>query len=338
MTETFGVVFDIDGVLMKDGVVIPRAAEALSLLHDQATGQPIVPYVFVTNNGGFTEREKADKISSVLGFKIEEDRVMVAHTPMRPLAERYADGNVLIVARNHQTALNLAKWYGFKNCTSIYEYVEKRPYLNPGRRCTFWTTGVQTDYKIDEPQEKEQLPFKAIIFFENPEDWGESIQVMSDILQSKDGLISMNHIDRSETQVIDLHVANPDFSYGGEFVLPRYTTGALITCLSTLFKIETGNDLKVTFYGKPEATTYQYAKVLMDAQLKKLNLAAPKHIYAIGDNPQSDIMGANRLEHEGWVSILVRTGVFKGDNDAKNPAKHVVDNVYEAIQLIRKQH
>jgi ribonucleotide monophosphatase NagD (HAD superfamily) len=33
----------------------------------------------------------------------------------------------------------------------------------------------------------------------------------------------------------------------------------------------------------------------------------------IGDNPKSDIAGANK---KGWTSILVRTGVFKGaDND-----------------------
>jgi len=38
------------------------------------------------------------------------------------------------------------------------------------------------------------------------------------------------------------------------------------------------------------------------------------NIYMIGDNPASDIRGANAI---GWPSFLVRTGVFRdADNDA----------------------
>lgn len=48
------------------------------------------------------------------------------------------------------------------------------------------------------------------------------------------------------------------------------------------------------------------------------------NIYMIGDNPKSDIRGANSA---GWSSILVRTGVFKGENDEEDPAKYVVDNI-----------
>ena len=52
----------------------------------------------------------------------------------------------------------------------------------------------------------------------------------------------------------------------------------------------------------------------------------------IGDNPKSDIRGANQ---KGWTSILVRSGVFNGqNNDEKDPASYVVDNFYEAVKLI----
>ena len=54
----------------------------------------------------------------------------------------------------------------------------------------------------------------------------------------------------------------------------------------------------------------------------------------IGDNPKSDIDGANR---KGWVSILVKTGIFKGeDNDEEHPATHVVEDMNEAVNLIFK--
>lgn len=57
--------------------------------------------------------------------------------------------------------------------------------------------------------------------------------------------------------------------------------------------------------------------------------------YFIGDNPASDIQGANNAP--GWTSILVRTGVWNdGENDKENPGKYVVNNFKEAIQLICK--
>ena len=57
-------------------------------------------------------------------------------------------------------------------------------------------------------------------------------------------------------------------------------------------------------------------------------------IYAIGDNPKSDVKGANNAS-DRWTSVLVRTGVFIGDgNDEKNPADKVVDDVGEALTYI----
>lgn len=55
----------------------------------------------------------------------------------------------------------------------------------------------------------------------------------------------------------------------------------------------------------------------------------------LGDNPDSDIDGANR--REGWVSILMKTGVFQGDeNSDKHPAKYVVNDMQEAVELVYK--
>ena len=49
----------------------------------------------------------------------------------------------------------------------------------------------------------------------------------------------------------------------------------------------------------------------------------------IGDNPKADIAGANS---KGWVSILVKTGVFQGpENDIEHPASYIVENFEEAI-------
>lgn len=88
--------------------------------------------------------------------------------------------------------------------------------------------------------------------------------------------------------------------------------------------------LDIVLVGKPTSITYIYATQLFEAQGKQ------EIIYAVGDNPKSDILGANS---QGWFSILVRTGCFAGgDNDVEHPAKHVCQDISEAIQFILKKH
>ncbi len=56
------------------------------------------------------------------------------------------------------------------------------------------------------------------------------------------------------------------------------------------------------------------------------------NFYMIGDNPQSDIKGGNNA---GWITILVKTGIYQGEgNDKQNPAKYLVNDFKEAIDLI----
>jgi ribonucleotide monophosphatase NagD (HAD superfamily) len=59
-------------------------------------------------------------------------------------------------------------------------------------------------------------------------------------------------------------------------------------------------------------------------------------IYMVGDNPKSDIAGANSMGWP-WKSVLVRSGVFQGENDKEHPADVVVDDVAEAVSLALKR-
>jgi ribonucleotide monophosphatase NagD (HAD superfamily) len=55
----------------------------------------------------------------------------------------------------------------------------------------------------------------------------------------------------------------------------------------------------------------------------------------IGDTPESDIQGANNKEGDGWISVLVRTGLFQGlENHSDYPAKYVCEDVHEAVKFI----
>lgn len=74
---------------------------------------------------------------------------------------------------------------------------------------------------------------------------------------------------------------------------------------------------------------YNYLETLSNTKLGEENSKLFRNKYFIGDNPKTDIKGANDA---GWISIMVRTGVFShGDNDIENPAKFVVYDFKEAI-------
>ncbi|KAJ7039158.1 HAD-hyrolase-like-domain-containing protein [Mycena alexandri] len=48
----------------------------------------------------------------------------------------------------------------------------------------------------------------------------------------------------------------------------------------------------------------------------------------IGDNPESDIAGANAAN---WQSVLVKTGVFSGGKPSHEPT-HQAEDVEEAVR------
>ena len=100
--------------------------------------------------------------------------------------------------------------------------------------------------------------------------------------------------------------------------------------------------------GKPFNKTYDYAEDLVFKHRARLtdgldmHKTALKHVYMIGDNPESDILGANQYgvpaSHRGvqWHSLLVRSGVYTGGVPAHEPEK-ILDDVWEAVQF-GKQH
>ena len=68
-------------------------------------------------------------------------------------------------------------------------------------------------------------------------------------------------------------------------------------------------------------------------EAEKLGVDVPTVFIGIGDNPKADIRGA-RSAGEHWRSVLVRTGVFTGeDNDPVDVADFVFDNVESAIDF-----
>jgi len=65
----FGLLFDIDGVIVRGKKVLPSALEAFRRLVD-SEGKFRVPTVFVTNAGNAMRHDKAIQLSSWLGTEV----------------------------------------------------------------------------------------------------------------------------------------------------------------------------------------------------------------------------------------------------------------------------
>lgn len=63
--QSFGVLLDIDGVLVRGRNAIPGAREALEMLQ-----QADIPTVFLTNAGSESEKEAAERLSDKTGFEV----------------------------------------------------------------------------------------------------------------------------------------------------------------------------------------------------------------------------------------------------------------------------
>ena len=311
----FGIVCDIDGVLVKERCVIEGAEEALCSLIDARSQKFAAPILFVTNGGNCTPSQRAESLSLLLPSvpDITADRVMVAHSPLEGKKE-LRDQRLLLVATHAEVAHAVAKEYGWTSYSVATDLCDDHPYLFPYRKHSF--TPDQLTIPLHE-----QEPFQSVIIISTPLDWAEMLQLIVDVLLPIKG-----------KQCTTLYAANPDLVYSNEYCVPRLTTGAFISCLRTLYQEFTGIPLRFEYVGKPLSITYEYAQRRMKEICPNV-----ERFYAIGDNPLSDIQGAN-ASGDGWQSILVLSGVYSGpDNHPTHPAHHVCATITEALQYIRSR-
>lgn len=106
--------------------------------------------------------------------------------------------------------------------------------------------------------------------------------------------------------------------------------GAFSLALEAVYKAATGAELPYTQFGKPHTSTYSFADAMLRRHLSEAGEDPDKrlNVYMVGDNPASDIAGANAF---GWESLLVKTGVYKGGKPAHEPTR-IVEDVEEGIK------
>uniref|UniRef100_A0A3B3BPM4 Haloacid dehalogenase-like hydrolase domain-containing 5 n=1 Tax=Oryzias melastigma TaxID=30732 RepID=A0A3B3BPM4_ORYME len=277
----FGLLFDIDGVLVRGRMPIPAAKKTFEKLVN-SQGQFVVPVVFVTNAGNCLRQTKADQLSHILGVPINQEQVVMSHSPLRML-KKFHDKCVLVSGQG--PVLDIATNVGFKNVISIDMLRESYPLLDMvdhNRRPKLPTNSVINLPKVE-----------AVVLFGEPIRWETNLQLIIDVL-----LTHGNPSGVHQSQVmphLPLLACNMDLMWMAEANSPRFGHGTFLVCLENIFKKITGRELKYeALMGKPSELTYHFAESLIRSQALERQWKLPiTTLYAIGDNLMTDIYGAN---------------------------------------------
>uniref|UniRef100_A0A1J3DLE3 CDP-alcohol phosphatidyltransferase class-I family protein C22A12.08c n=2 Tax=Noccaea caerulescens TaxID=107243 RepID=A0A1J3DLE3_NOCCA len=325
---SYGIAFDIDGVILLGSSPVGGSPGALRRLYDDS-GALKIPFCFLTNGGGLPESKRASEMSQLLGVHVSPSQVVQGHSPFRKLVNRF--GNELVVAAGKGEPAAVMSNYGFKNVISLDEYASYFDNIDPLAPYKKWMTGQDSHKESRSKANVQSDRVHAAFVVSDPVDWSRDIQVLCDILRT--GGLPGKQIGPQP----HLYFANDDLDYQAAFPTERLGMGAFRIALESIFNRIHDNPLEYTSFGKPNPFVFKNAEdVLKEITHSHSNSGSHdfRTLYMVGDNPKIDIRGARQAGNP-WFSILTRTGVFKGkDNHAEFPADLVVDTVEEAVDFI----
>ncbi|XP_038891014.1 uncharacterized protein YKR070W-like isoform X2 [Benincasa hispida] len=310
--SSFGIAFDIDGVVLRGHHPIGGSTKALKRLYVDSTssGTLKVPFLFLTNGGGTPESRRAIELSELLGVNVLPSQVVQGHSSFKSLL--YSFENELIIATGKgQPALVMSE-YGFKKVFSIDEYASYFENIDPVSQYKNWTSkqAFGLNWNPEKLMRKQSVlseRVKAAFVVSDPVDWGRDIQAA--------------------------------------FPFKRLGIGAFKIALESIFNRIHHRPLEYVSYGKPNPLVFKNVEAVLRHILSShcddhfvnegdIEFKGFKTLYMIGDNPLVDIKGA-RQAGRPWFSILTRTGVFRGkENHEEFPADLVVNTVEEAVDYI----
>ncbi|CAB3409342.1 unnamed protein product [Caenorhabditis bovis] len=362
----FGIVLDIDGVLFRGRTLLPRVKEAFKLITDHH-GNFIVPTVFLTNGTNSTQSEKAGQLSERLGFRIDPECMILAHSPLKMFTELH---------EKQVTAFGIDPFdfcsCGFKKVTTIDDLRSWFPHLD----CTDFSRKI-VDPKETAHRRAKFRPIEAIILLGEPNRWETSLQLLLDCILTNGYMDSLAAPQRPDTPFgrdhLPIVACNVDLVWMADVAsqLPRIGHGVFIHTLESLYEKMTGHHLQYkAVLGKPTEVSYLHAAHKIQRRAREMNLDDVKYMYVVGDNPMSDVLGSRlfdrylrhggrgRFDHlnldvfekddgeypnvrtrnimERCVSILVETGVYQENrkiNGVVKPISALIDNLSPGEQI-----
>ncbi|XP_058511794.1 haloacid dehalogenase-like hydrolase domain-containing 5 [Ochotona princeps] len=321
---TFGFLLDIDGVLVRGHRVIPAALEAFHKLRN-AQGQLRVPVVFVTNAGNILQHGKAKELSDLLGCKVDPDQVILSHSPLK-LFSQYHDKRMLVSGQG--PLVENAQALGFRNVVTVDQLRAAFPVLD--------MVDLERRPKTTSLPRNDFPAIEGVLLLGEPVRWETNLQLIMDVLLSNGN--PGTGLATDPYPHLPVLASNMDLLWMAEAKMPRFGHGTFLLCLETIYRKVTGRELRYEgLMGKPSILTYQYAEELIRQQAERRGWVAPiRKLYAVGDNPMSDVYGANLFHRylqtakrdgsealgagglqkqqppatQSCISILVCTGVY----------------------------
>ncbi|CAL7946437.1 unnamed protein product [Xylocopa violacea] len=305
----FGLLFDIDGVIVRGKNVLPPVPEAFKQLQGK-DGKFRVPTVFVTNSGNALRSQKAADLTKWIGMEVKESQVIMAHSPLK-LFEHFHDKQVLISGQG--PIREIAKELGFQKTITIQELVKNFPSLD--------YVNMKKRNPLCGPVDPNFPTIEGIVLFSEPVSWETPLQLMVDLLLTNGMPVGV--LADIPYPHIPVLACNMDLLWVSEAPIPRYGHGAFLLCLESLYKKITGKDLIYSaLVGKPNEVTYYHANYMLHEHAKSIGI---NHnidtIYAIGDNINTDIFGANL--YDKYLSYCAKDEVLKVDKIKKLLGKDV---------------
>lgn len=349
----------IDGVLLHSSDPIPGATETLRFLHEHS-----IPFLLLTNGGGRHETERVADLSSKLGVPLTTSNFVQSHTPFTELVDSLRDKTILVTGQDADKCRKIAEAYGFRNVVTPTDILGAEPGVWPFKVLEdVHARGVRPlpDIALDasRPKSAQDSPVKvdAMFVFNDPRDWALDTQIIVDLLLSEQGYLGTYSPKNGDASLPNcgwqgdgqppLYFSNGDLFWSTGYPLPRFGQGAFQAAVAGVWRrVTDGHDLVRTVYGKPSRKTYAFAERVLQRHRHELLKGVGSHgpgrlerVYMVGDNPESDIAGANdyRSEHgTEWESMLVKTGVWNADRGGALKGsfkpKVVVDDVKGAVR------
>ncbi|KAI0708176.1 HAD hydrolase [Cerioporus squamosus] len=280
--------------------------------------------------------------------QIHSNQIVQAHTILKSVVHKYADKPVLVLGGRNDVVRKVAESYGFKHAYTTLDVLAWKPEAWPFHDLT------PEERASTKAVDFSSIPISAIFVFHDPRNWSLDIQIALDVIRSR-GIIGGPYLDtpkpadqqplpqherthhqsrdaaRSEAgdKPIELVFCNPDLLWKSDFPQPRLGQGAFRLAFQAVHEALVGAPYPYVQYGKPTTATYKFAEKVLRDRLEELaggRVEEMPRVYMVGDNPESDIAGANGA---GWPSILVKTGVYE---EARGPPTHTPTHIAEDVE------
>lgn len=350
--STVAFAFDIDGVLVKGRTPLPGASEAL-----QALQQKNIPFILLTNGGGKTEKDHAALVTDRLSLQIpiHENQFVQSHTPFRSLLPQFRHEVVLCLGGVGDGIRNVAQAYGFTKIVTSSDIFAAYPTIFPFAEMDSESHKAAGKCIKHALNANGDLQIAAILIWSSPRSWGVDLQICIDLLLSEKGVLHTRSVHNGNSKLPNngylqdgqpqIFYCNPDKNWPTDHGLDRFAQGSFKAALEGTWTSQSGganfvDNIHHISFGKPTCATYVYGETALQAWNQEFHASKglpEPHIdtvFMVGDNPESDIKGANSFASSfgsKWKSILVETGVHKSGTMPSQKPTMTLPNVGVAV-------